>query len=351
MGTYSFEGLSPGLYEVFATLQGEGADAGFIELQLDGNSNNGDVRLGPRPRVDFVVRRAGSSGAANIPVTIFGHRQDLSDSEEDKEIPMHAQLAPGHWEFTVRTPSGTFVQSMTNAFSIRRAQSSAIRPPDWFDIFIESRSFSQVTIVVSDQAATLQGSVTKDAKGIYRAPGFLVAGGRIGPGDRCTGGARRSRHRRTFQVRQPASRRLSDDGDFRPDGHRRREAGGRWGNHGRRRRGRIGQHRSSVVGSTVAVGQPVLPAVFVIGVDCPSLRRDRRQDRLSYVAHRILRVLQATREASCRGTPAGDGCGWDGAVCAAPWLRSGGCARASPRNAGPLLRACARCRPAGRSAS
>ncbi len=173
MGTYSFEGLAPGLYEVFATLQGEGADAGFIELQLDGNSNNGDVRLGPRPRVDFMVRRAGASGAANIPVTIFGHRQDLSESEEDKEIPMHTLLAPGHWEFTVRTPAGTFVQSMTNAFSVRRAQSSTIRPPDWFDVFIEARNISQVAIVVSDQAATLQGSVMKDTKGIPGAPVFL----------------------------------------------------------------------------------------------------------------------------------------------------------------------------------
>ena len=50
-------------------------------------------------------------------------------------------------------------------------------------------------------------------------------------------------------------------------------------------------------------------------------------------------------------TPAADDSGWGAAACAAPSLRSAGCARASPRSAGRLLRACARCRPAGRSAS
>ncbi len=37
---------------------------------------------------------------------------------------------------------------------------------------------------------------------------------------------------------------------------------------------------------------------------------------------------RSIREGWCRGTRASDGCGWDGAACAAPWLRSGGCARA-----------------------
>ena len=173
LGNYSFEGLGPGTYEVFATKRGEGADAGFIELRLDGNSNNGDIRISQLQRTDFVVRRAGASGAANIPVTIYGHRQDLSESEDDKEIPLRSMLAPGQWEFTVRTSPGTFVQSMTNPATLRRSQLPTIHPPDWFDLFIEGRNFSQVTIVISDQAATMQGSVTQDTKGIPGAPVFL----------------------------------------------------------------------------------------------------------------------------------------------------------------------------------
>jgi hypothetical protein len=173
MNTYAFEGLAPGVYQVFAAKQGEGGDAGFVEVQLDHDTSTGDVQVSPVQRTDFIVRRAGASGAANIPVTIYGHRQDLSDSEDDKEIPLRAMLAPGQWEFTVRTGPGMFVQSMANPASLRRSQLAAIHPPDWFDLFIDGRGFSQVTIVVSDQAATMQGSVTQDTKGVPGAPVFL----------------------------------------------------------------------------------------------------------------------------------------------------------------------------------
>jgi hypothetical protein len=173
MNAYTFEGLAPGAYQVFAAKQGDGADAGFIEVQLDHNTDNGDVQVSPLQRTDFIVRRAGASGIANIPVTIYGHRQDLSESEDDKEIPLRAMLAPGQWEFTARTGPGMFVQSMTNAASLRRSQLATIHPPDWFDLYIDGRNFSQVTIVVSDQAAAMQGTVTQDTKGVPGAPVFL----------------------------------------------------------------------------------------------------------------------------------------------------------------------------------
>jgi hypothetical protein len=85
MQWYTFEGLAPGAYEVFAQKALENGDAGFSEIQLDHNVDNGDVQLSPLARVDFMVRRAGGSGLANIPITIIGHRQDLSESGEDKE--------------------------------------------------------------------------------------------------------------------------------------------------------------------------------------------------------------------------------------------------------------------------
>src|ERR1017187_1663887 len=59
------------------------------------------------------------------------------------------------------------------------------------------------------------------------------------------------------------------------------------------------------------------------------------------------------RRRACRfpETPAGGGYGWGAAVCATPWLRSAGCARASRRSFAPPLPACARCRPPARIAS
>ena len=173
LGTYTFEGLAPGIYEVFATKPGEGADAGFIELSLDHDTENGDVKISAPARVDFIVRRAGASGGANIPVTIIGHRQDLAEGNEDREIPLRTMLAPGHWEFAASVGPGMFVESITNNYSLRRAPWPVIHPPDWFDLFMETRGLSLVTVTVSDQASRIEGSVTKEGNGVPGAPVYL----------------------------------------------------------------------------------------------------------------------------------------------------------------------------------
>lgn len=174
MQTYSFEGLAPGSYEVFGQMQMENGPAGFIELQLDRASENGDLPIGPLSRVEFLIRRAGASGPANLPVTILGHRQDLSESGEDMEIPQRGYLAPGHWEFTARVPSGDYVESITNPITLRREQSNpTIHAADWFDIFIDPRNYVQVTVAVSDQAVKMQGKVTSSGNPVPGAPVFL----------------------------------------------------------------------------------------------------------------------------------------------------------------------------------
>lgn len=172
MQPYTFEGLAPAMYEIFAQKQIPDGDSGFMEIQLDHNSDNGDMPIGPPARVEFVVRRAGGS-TDRTPVKIVGHRQDLSESGEDQEIPMRATLAPGHWELNAIAPEGTYIQSMTNAASLRRAQSNVVPPDDWFDLFFDSRGSSLVTITISDQTAKMDGTVTKDGQSVPGAPVFL----------------------------------------------------------------------------------------------------------------------------------------------------------------------------------
>ena len=62
------------------------------------------------------------------------------------------------------------------------------------------------------------------------------------------------------------------------------------------------------------------------------------------------RLCRARPMLSCPESCAVCGCGWGASACAAPWLRSGGCVRASPKTAGRPLRACdpysCRCRSA-----
>jgi Carboxypeptidase regulatory-like domain len=171
MSPYVFEGLAPAFYEISAQKQMTDGEAGFMEMSLDGDSNAADLQLAPPATVDFRVRRGGGSFDKTV-VKIVGHRQDLSESGEDREIPMHTALAPGHWELTAVAPEGSYVQSMTNPASLRRAP-GAMQPPDWFDLFFDARGYSIVTITLSDQAATMQGAVMKDAATVAGAPVFL----------------------------------------------------------------------------------------------------------------------------------------------------------------------------------
>src|SRR5216683_2081029 len=80
LGSYQFQGLAPGAYEVFATLQDASA-SGFIELFLDHDLDAGNVAIMQVPTVEIEVRRAGSNAAADVPLTLTGRRQDLSETE------------------------------------------------------------------------------------------------------------------------------------------------------------------------------------------------------------------------------------------------------------------------------
>jgi Carboxypeptidase regulatory-like domain len=170
-GTYSFEGLAPASYEVLAT-RGNG-DAGFFELSLDHDIENGNVQLLEPAAISIDVRRPGSSGVANIPVTVVGKRQDLGETEPEQEIKPRTRLAPGHWELTARVGPGQYVESISTFGAIRRETVNGVQPPDWFTIFIAARGSTRITVVVSDQAAQLDANVMQDAKAVPGAPVFL----------------------------------------------------------------------------------------------------------------------------------------------------------------------------------
>ncbi len=164
--SYTFQGLAPATYEVLAT-RGNG-DAGFFELSLDHDLENGNVQLIPPPTVLINVR------PANTPVTVIGKRQDLDESEPEQEIKPRTRLAPGHWELTARVAPGQYVESISAFGAIRRETVNTVEPPDWFTIFIPAtRATGQITVIVSSQAAQLDANVTQDGKPVPGAPVFL----------------------------------------------------------------------------------------------------------------------------------------------------------------------------------
>ncbi len=173
VGGYKFQGLAPGVYEVFATLQ-DGSVSGFTELFLDRDSDAGNVQVMQAPTVDIEVRRAGSNAVADIPLTLTGRRQDLSEAEAEREIGRpRTTLAPGHWELRAHPPAGQYVDSIDNLRAAPRRPWKAERASDWFEVFIETRSSSRIRITVSDQAGQIAGKVIADSKPVPGAPVFL----------------------------------------------------------------------------------------------------------------------------------------------------------------------------------
>ena len=96
-GQYAFEGVAPGMYEVYATTA-HGVSAGFIELTLDRDTESASIQLTALPRVEFLTRHPNSSVRENIPVKVSGRRQDFSEAEVERDIVTpRTMLAPGRW--------------------------------------------------------------------------------------------------------------------------------------------------------------------------------------------------------------------------------------------------------------
>ncbi len=173
-GKYSFLSLSPAVYEVTAEFF-SGKESGYIELFADKTNTSAGVKIQPAPVVEFEVRRAGSSGPANIPVTVSGRRQDLYEAGAEQQIPTpRATLPAGHWEISAQAGPDNYVESITNFQGQVRRELQAEKSIEWFDIFIEMRNSARVRIEVADKAAQLTGSVTDThGKGVPGAPVFL----------------------------------------------------------------------------------------------------------------------------------------------------------------------------------
>ena len=111
----------------------------------------------------------------DIPVTLIGRRQDVAETEAARDIARPvANLAPGHWEFRARVPTGQYVESITASRGPSRRPIKAERAADWFEIFIEPRFPARIRITVSDQAAQIDGRVMADSnKPVPGAPVYL----------------------------------------------------------------------------------------------------------------------------------------------------------------------------------
>lgn len=171
---FQFDGLAPAVYEIFATST-RGTDAGFAELYLEQNNDSLGLTLQPPPEVTFEFRRGGAYLRPAPPIRMSGRRQDLSNLDEERAIlsPKTA-LPPGHWEMSGFLEPGQFVESITNSFATPRRTWKIDRPTDAHDVFLDiSSRFARLLVTLSDKAAQLEGSVTRDGTAVAGVPVFL----------------------------------------------------------------------------------------------------------------------------------------------------------------------------------
>ncbi len=170
---YRFEGLAPGLYEIFAETANQ-AESGFVELTLDRDSERGSLQLAAAPDVAFEVRMGGATPRTDIPVVLTGRRLEISEVEAERTIAMpRTRLSAGYWEMQARAGAGQFVESIGAArFGPRRPR----RPEgsaEWHEVLIETRLPQWVAIVVSGAAGQIMGQVVQGGKSVPGAPVFL----------------------------------------------------------------------------------------------------------------------------------------------------------------------------------
>lgn len=171
-GGYSFEGLSPGFYEVLAETT-TGLSAGFVEFQLN-SPRRDSLSLFPPPTANFQVRRPGSPGAVDIPVTVTGRRQDYAEVQTEQPIRTpSATLAPGHWEMHAQVPPDQYVVSIASSPNRSRRSWRVEPPPDSYEVYVDPSFAARVTITVADHAARISGRVVDAGKPVAGAPVFL----------------------------------------------------------------------------------------------------------------------------------------------------------------------------------
>lgn len=174
-GLYSFDELAPAYYEIFARVQ-DGTAAGFIEVYVGGNHLGHNIAVQRLPVVDVEVRRArvtGGDARLNVPVKLYGRRQDLSETGEVRRIEgARVSLEPGNWEFRAEVPEEYYVETIGTPYPTQRFRKQE-RSTEWFEASIEPWRSTRLWVTLSDATAAVAGMVRAGSRAAPGVPVFL----------------------------------------------------------------------------------------------------------------------------------------------------------------------------------
>jgi hypothetical protein len=170
---YRFDGLAPAAYEL-SGVSADGSIAGFLEVFLDRDNENGTLQFMQAPLVDSEVVMAGSTARVTAAVKLIARRQNLSETDAEGEIRGRAQLVPGYWEFRAEVPPGMYVDSISVSGTPRTRAAKVERPLNAFDGFIPARQLSRIRVALSDKPGRIAGRVMNRTEAVPGVPVFLL---------------------------------------------------------------------------------------------------------------------------------------------------------------------------------
>ena len=173
-GSYQFENLAPGNYEVFG-LHAEGRLAAFVEQRIFTTAKNLSLELRPLSNVELSLRDESGRTPVRTPSIVTLRRVDAAGVAETKTVPLEdraaVSLSPGWWEVAAKMQTPYHLSG--SGLSWRPAEPRPTADPDWFEFSIMSNSQNSVVLRTSNQAGGIAGKVADKQKGVAAIPVFL----------------------------------------------------------------------------------------------------------------------------------------------------------------------------------
>jgi hypothetical protein len=172
-GSYQFDNLAPGNFEVFG-VHSDGKLAAFHERRVFQSTTNAQLDLRPMGEASISVRDETGRIQVRTQVMLTMRRVDGAGIAETKTFPVDERasitLAPGWWEVAGKMAAPYYLSGATLYF--RESEPRPTAHPDWFEVQITDRGTS-VLLRASNQAGSIAGKVVEKTKGVPAIPVFL----------------------------------------------------------------------------------------------------------------------------------------------------------------------------------
>jgi hypothetical protein len=172
---FSFNGLAPGEYELYAEAREEPSGArilgGYTRLTIAKDTDN--YVLGMRDVRETQITFSPDNNRGTPPGQLYGRRKDLAGVGDTQKVPISnrsAMLAPGGWDLLFIPDPGSYISSFSGA-SYGRNQRT--RPDGWNQIIVQG--FNSVRYGITAGGATLTGIVKQTGNPVLGAVVFLEA--------------------------------------------------------------------------------------------------------------------------------------------------------------------------------